>query len=57
VSSSLKLIARKLTKSANFADYSPNCSPMLTITEDFEIVELGDFFNKKGDNLKVFFMK
>jgi hypothetical protein len=29
VSNSLKLTARKLTKSANFADYSPNCSPML----------------------------
>jgi hypothetical protein len=24
----------KLTKIANFADYSPNCSPMLTITEN-----------------------
>jgi hypothetical protein len=31
VSNLLKLIATKLTKSANFADYSPNHSPKLTV--------------------------
>jgi hypothetical protein len=29
VNNSLILIARELAKSFNFADYSPNCSPML----------------------------
>jgi hypothetical protein len=33
VSNLLKVIARKLVKGANFADNSPNCSPMLKYVE------------------------